>query len=184
MICAGIDLSLTSPAVCVNLNDESFGFESCQFDYLTDNPKRLIASDNINGTLFQTYNSQYERYRNISKWIIDILEYYGINKVFIEDYSFASTGRVFNIAENTGILKYLLWNNGISFMTIPPTVIKKMATGKGNANKDLMEQAFLEETNVNVKSILGLSPKQWNPSSDIIDSFYICKYGALEYRKE
>lgn len=184
MICAGIDLSLTSPAICINLNEENFSFDGCQFDYLTDTPKRLITTDNINGSLFPPYSSAYERYRNISKWIIDILEYYGVTKVFIEDYSYGSTGRVFHIAENTGILKYLLWNNNINFVTIPPTVIKKIATDKGNANKELMEQAFINETGVNLKSMLNLSLKQWNPSSDLIDSFYICKYGALEYKKD
>lgn len=184
MICAGIDLSLTSPAICVNLNEEEFSFDTCQLDYLTDVEKRIVSTDNINGSIFPPYGNQYERYENISRWIVNILQYYDVKKVFLEDYSFGSTGRVFHIAENTGVLKYLLWRNNIDFVTIPPTVIKKIATGKGNANKELMEQAFINETNVNLKNILNLSPKQWNPSSDLIDSFYICKLGFYDYLKE
>jgi len=73
--------------------------------------------------------------------------------------------------------------NNVSFVTIPPTVVKKIATGKGNANKEAMETAFLQETNFNFKALFNLSPKQWNPSSDLIDSFYICKTGCLDYKK-
>lgn len=184
MFCAGIDLSLTSPALCINLSEDNFSFDTCQFDYLTDNQKRLISTDNISGTLFPQYESQYERYENISRWVVNNLQYYDISTVFLEDYSFGSTGRVFHIAENTGVLKYLLWKNKINLITIPPSVVKKIATDKGNANKELMEQAFLNETGINLKEMIGLTPKQWNPSSDLIDSFYICKYGALQYKKQ
>ena len=89
-----------------------------------------------------------------------------------------STGRVFNIAENAGLLKHYLWKSNISYNVVPPTVIKKFATGKGNANKEKLEQAFIEETGINIKEMLNMSDKQWNPSSDIIDSYYICKYGV------
>ena len=183
MICAGIDLSLTSPAICVCLDEEDFSFEYCKFECLTDNPKRVVSQANVKSQLFPLYNSQYERYRNISTWVMDVIGEYGIDRVFIEDYSFGSTGRVFHIAENTGILKYILWLNNVSFVTIPPTVVKKIATGKGNANKEAMETAFLQETNFNFKALFNLSPKQWNPSSDLIDSFYICKTGCLDYKK-
>lgn len=183
MICAGIDLSLTSPAICLNLNEETFDFDHCRFFYLTDQQKRLNVHEKFKGALFPEYGSQYERYQNISNWVVNILHTFGVVNVFLEDYSFGSTGRVFHIAENTGILKYLLWHNNIKFVTIPPTVIKKVATGKGNANKELMQAAFINETQINLKAMFNLSEKQWNPSSDIIDSFYICKYGALGYQK-
>jgi hypothetical protein len=40
-----------------------------------------------------------------------------------------------------------------------------------------MQVAFITETGYNPKQELNLTDKQWNPSSDIIDSYYICKYG-------
>ena len=61
---------------------------------------------------------------------------------------------------------------------IPPTVIKKDTTGKGNANKELMYETFLTETNVDLQSKLSSkSTKIVNPVSDIVDSYYICKTG-------
>jgi len=182
-ICAGIDLSLTSPSICINLSEERFGYDACVFSYLTDNKKRVINLDNISGSLFPDYNSQFERYENISIWAIQALQQHGITRVFIENYSYASAGRVFHIAENTGILKYLMWKNNIKIVTVPPTVVKMIATGKGNSKKEDMNNAFIKETGVNLKQITGQTEKQWNPSSDIVDSYYICKYGALEYTK-
>ena len=172
----GIDYSLTSPSICVyDLSDE-FKLDSCMFYYLTSNKKLDIDTDNIHGDLHADYKCNEERYYNITKWVIDKLQ--EDDKVFIEGYSLGSTGMVFNIAENCGLLKHYLWKHNYSYEIIPPTVIKKFATGKGNANKDKMQEAFINETGYDVKKKLNLTDKQWNPSSDIIDSFFICKYGV------
>ena len=55
---------------------------------------------------------------------------------------------------------------------IPPTVIKKFATGKGNASKEDMLEAWKNEPNN-----FELIQESGNPASDIIDSYFICKYG-------
>jgi len=65
----------------------------------------------------------------------------------------------------------------IPYITVPPTVLKKFATGKGNANKELMQEAFMLETGWDIKALLGQTEKQWNPSSDIIDAYYLVRYG-------
>ena len=55
---------------------------------------------------------------------------------------------------------------------VPPTVIKKFATGKGNASKDDMLEAWKNED-----GSFELLQETGNPASDIIDSYFICKYG-------
>lgn len=172
----GIDLSLTSPALCFHIGDE-FTVNGCNFFYLTKQKKLAVDLHPTQGTLIEEYNHDIERYHFISSWIIRKINEFEPEHIFIEDYSFSSTGRVFNIAENCGILKYNLWKNGISYTTIPPTVIKKLATGKGNANKDAMEQSFLQETGFNIRNHLSLSKSVSNPVSDIIDSYYVNKTG-------
>jgi Holliday junction resolvasome RuvABC endonuclease subunit len=180
MAYAGIDLSLTSPAMCIFHGNTEFTIEKCTFSYLADIPKRIINTPQISGKIFPSYTTQYERYENISTWIISTLLENKITKIYLEDYSYGSTGRVFHIAENTGVLKYLLWKNDIEINTVPPTVVKKTATGKGNANKEMMQEFFIKETGLNIKNMLSLTDKQWNPSSDLIDSYYVCKYGSIE----
>lgn len=176
MTILGIDLSLTSPACCLFQGDE-FNFEQCKFYYYTTNKKLDGDRHPTYGKLAPDFNSDQERYHNISHWILGIVNWYNPDHIFIEDYSFASTGRVFNIAENCGILKYTLWSKGKTFSTIPPTVVKKTATGKGNSNKVAMEIAFKEQTGFDFRKHLQLSESASNPVSDIIDSYYVTKAG-------
>jgi len=134
----------------------------------------------FNGHDYPKYSDNVERYENLAEWVIECIRWYHgrVQCVYLEDYAFAATGRVFDIAENTGILKHQLRVNKFKFETIAPTVVKKEATGKGNANKELMYETFLAETNVDVKSLLTPnSTKIVNPVSDIVDSYYICKTG-------
>ena len=183
MIIAGIDFSLTSPAICVHSGTE-FNYNNCKFYYLSGLKKTVMTSNNMTGTLYSEYDTTMQRYQNISTWVMDIITSNKVDGVFLEDYAFGATGRVFHIAENTGILKYNLWKSDIPTTTIPPTVIKKFATGKGNANKEALQTQFITETGFDIKTQLQLTLKQWNPSSDIIDSYYICKYGVSESGKE
>ena len=85
---------------------------------------------------------------------------------------------MFNIAENTGILKYKLYDCGIPVEIMPPTTVKKYATGKGNANKEAMYEAFLEQHKyvLELKDIMGQDTLD-SPVTDIIDAYYICKAG-------
>lgn len=182
----GVDYSLTGPAVCVYDDfDGDFKFENCRFYFMT-NVKSLEGKqlDNVWGKLFPDYNGDEERYHNISGWAIDAIFAGGIpNIIGVEGYSMGSKGRVFNLAENCGILKYRIWritNSDIfdSDMQIyPPTVIKKFATGKGNANKEAMYDAFVNETGVHLKDLLTPNKSKIDsPVSDIVDAYYICKY--------
>ena len=84
---------------------------------------------------------------------------------------------VCQIAENAGLLKYKIYQEKLNCVLFAPKEIKKYATNNGNASKELMEQFFIQETNIRLKKILNQPEKQWNPSSDIIDSYYIAKYG-------
>ena len=177
----GIDYSMTSPAVCIS-QATSCDFFDCKFYYLTDNKKYDVDFDNIHGDLHKDYNTDQQRYYNITKWVLSLLQ--PGDKIYIEGYSMGSTGMVFNIAENAGLLKHYLWKENYDFYTVAPTTIKKFATGKGNANKDMLQQVFEQQTGYSIKQKLDMTEKQWNPSSDIIDSYFICKYGHKEQNEE
>ena len=174
----GIDYSLSSPCICIH-DGPVFSISNCSFHYLTSTKKHegVWNKDvDITGTLHLYFTSDEQRYAAITKWVLELLKEGDV--ICIEGYSMASTGRVFNIAENAGLLKHYLWKHKFEFSVVPPTVIKKFATGKGNANKEKLQESFIEETGVNIKHILNMTEKQWNPSSDIIDAYYLCKYGV------
>ena len=170
----GIDYSLSSPCICIS-DWSTNNYYDCRIFFLTNIKKYNLDIDNIQGDLHPDYSCEEERYYNITNWVLTKLQETDI--IYIEGYSMGSTGRVFNIGENAGLLKHYLWKRNHQYNIVPPTVIKKFATGKGNANKEALQEVFLKETNYNIKEKLNMTEKQWNPSSDIIDSYFICKYG-------
>ena len=178
----GIDYSLTCPCCCVvdgGFNGDNAGLDNCQFFYLTNVKKYegTFLEGQVTGHLFAPWNSQQERHDNISEWVFDKVVRNTINPVcFIEDYSFGSKGRVFNLAENTGLLKHKLYKKGINFSTLVPSVIKKVTTGKGNADKEKMYDKFYEETGVNMMEACDQTTLN-NPVTDIVDSFFIARVG-------
>ena len=185
---AGIDYSLTSPAICVykEENGGHFDFDRCVLHYLSNNEKqRQLAArtglENLRAEPYPEWHCEEERHDKLSSWAYNIVQ--GCEEVFLEGYAFATSGtsHVRSMAENTGLLKHKMWKSKISFKTYPPTVIKKFATGKGNSNKEKMYEAFVDEllTPTDLKEQLTPKAKKIiNPISDIVDSYFIAKAGA------
>ena len=175
----GIDYSLTSPAVCINDGDLTF--------YYLTNKKKLIGqmNENIFGYEHEEWTDPIKRFKNISNFVFYVLGkhisptigFRSIDKIFIEGYSYGSKGQgLFQIAENCGLLKYRLQEMNLNYDTVVPSVVKKGATGKGNADKDMMYEAFKKETKLDLKKIFD-TEKVGNPISDIADSYFIQKVG-------
>ena len=170
----GIDYSLTSPAICININ----GDDILMFYYLT-NKKKYIGqmSEDIIGYEHKEWTDPIQRFKYISDFALDIISPLVSPQIFIEGYSFGSKGQgLFQIAENCGILKYRLQEQNLPYQTVVPSVVKKGATGKGNADKDMMYEAFVKETNIDLKKVFD-TDKVGNPVSDIADSYFIQKVG-------
>ena len=175
----GIDYSLNSPAICIAGDD--FDFNKCSFHFLTSKKKHIGKfGKNIFGYEIKDYKTPIERFTNISTWALDIIHKHKTDtaKVFVEGYSFGSKGQaVFQIAENCGILKYRLqMSPSILYDTIVPSVVKKYASGKGNADKQLMYDSFLNHTGADLLKAFDMG-KLNNPVTDIVDSYYIAKVG-------
>ena len=181
---AGIDYSLVSPAICVwkEFDDRLFDFDSCDLYYLENSSRRKSPSHgilNLHTEPYPKWETEEERHELLSKWTMSIIT--GC-EVFIEGYAFATSGtsHVRSIAENTGLLKHKMHKVKQTFTSVPPTVIKKYATGKGNANKEGMYEAFVDELLTPTDLKERLTPKATkvkNPVSDLVDSYFICKYG-------
>ena len=187
---AGIDYSLTPPAICVyeEVDDRYFDFDRCMLYYLFNNKRQQQLSTgcgigNIFAHPYPEWSTEEERHEKLSAWTMTLIQ--GCDEVFIEGYAFATSGKshVRSVAENSGLLKHKMYKAHQTFTSIPPSVIKKYATGKGNANKDLMYDAFSKECVAPVglqKTLRPKSNKLTNPTTDIVDSYWICKYGWRE----
>lgn len=170
-----MDFSMSCPALAIS-NSSNITFDTTKFFFRTRVVKYVGTFDNITGTKETPYESQEERFDNISNYFLEILLQYQITDFAIEGYSYGSTGNVFDIAENTGVLKHRLFKNNINIHIFPPTEIKKFATSKGNANKQGMFDAFLEQESVDFRTKINYTKTSIdNPVSDIVDAFYILK---------
>ena len=176
MIIAGIDYSMSCPSLCIFDTELDFNFHNCHFYYLIDKKTKIIDEGNIHGEYYSKDSENVKRFDHISNWAVNILDEQKVNHVFLEGYSMGSRGRVFHIAENTGVLKQKIYERGINFEVIPPSTWKKEVVGKGNADK----QYVYESMNVDLKSIFK-SKSITSPINDIADSYFICKYGSLTF---
>lgn len=170
---AGIDYSMSSPSICIHRGN-SWSLSNCKFHFLTPKKNCSIRTKLFFGKLQFDFNSQEQRFSQLAEWAVTKIPKDA--KVFIEGYAYASKGVVFHIGENTGVLKHRMWSHDIEFIDIPPPTIKKFATGKGNSNKLAMYESFIKETQFDISSVIECNEGD-SPMSDIIDSYYIAKYG-------
>lgn len=184
----GIDYSILSPAICIynyeNI-DEEWNWRNCDFYFFSKKVKELTIFSRFPGLYAYPLLPRTEDIKffgDLGWWTIIQIGAMGSEhkKVFMEDYSYSASGKITKLAECTGILKHQLYKKGYDYTLISPQDIKKCATGKGNASKEGMMEAWNVDTeNFNLKELLIESPKSLSPSSDIIDSYFITKFGFL-----
>lgn len=183
---------MSCPAICVYSGGDMTDPNNFQFHYLAPSKKYEGEFENgfITGHAPPSYNSQEDRFDRISDWVIKCLTascpaLTGLNTIkhiTIEGYAMGAKGKVFHIAENTGLLKHKLYKHKLPFDTPAPTTVKKFATGKGNSNKERMYECFVAETGWDIESLLDCN-RDKNPVSDIVDSYYMCKWAVENYPK-
>ena len=181
---AGVDYSLTSPAICVRKSEDDriFDFDSCDVYYMETASRQRTTTHgilNLHSEIYPEWETEEQRHDLLSDWAMSILQ--GC-EVFIEGYAFATSGKshVRSVAENTGLLKHKLYKSKHQYTSVPPSVVKKYATGRGNANKEVMYEAFNAELVTPPDLQQRLKPKSKklsNPVTDIVDAYFIAKWG-------
>ena len=177
MIFCGIDLSYTSPGVCIYDDQTDPVFENLRFfnlkeDKTKNDIKRCGIFGNIQIDIQPKWTCAEERYSINARWLTGILVKHKVAQVTLEGYAMgARAGLVFNIAENTSLIKQWMFHNGIPFETPPPSVGKKLLSGKGNSGKPEMIDAFHKLfPHVQLDKILGIK-EYAKPIDDLVDSF-------------
>jgi len=188
----GIDYSMSCPAICIYDDaGPKFCFPNCSIYFLT--PKKAFQGrfKNVIGHEHLEWADDQQRFHQISEWALKVIlgnygDYHTKINLWMEAYSYGSKGSVFNIAENTGLLKHKLWLEKIPIQTVPPTTIKKFATGSGKGNKDPMYAAFKDKTGKSLYELFNKDEKTVkidSPIGDIVDSYFICEYGFSHFLK-
>jgi Holliday junction resolvasome RuvABC endonuclease subunit len=182
-IIIGIDYSMTSPAVCIIDGDkiDLYGFINgyrgpTGKTYKTKGDKKITVHILRN---VENYKSQIERFDILARRVMAVLNRHELAQpsVWMEGYSMGSKGQVFNIAENTAILKHYLYRVGLNAQEVAPTTVKKHGAGTGRAQKEDMHDAFARDTGLDLRDLLTPNRKLGSPVTDLIDAYYIASYG-------
>lgn len=172
MIYVGCDYSITSPAVTI------IDGSSVEHYFRFDLPKRKILSfpDSFKFKPIVDKDDAMRRYNENSDWVLECIGGREAT-VVIEGYAMgvSGTGRVFDLAENCGILKFKLNQAGIKYYTPTPGQIKKFYTGNGAAKKELMVYTFEKKTSNDLYDIFKWESVK-SPMSDIADSHAMALY--------
>lgn len=72
--------------------------------------------------------------------VLALIVGYEVGLVFIEGYSYGSRhSHAHSLGELGGVLRLAIHEtNGVEYIDVPPSSLKKFATGKGNAKKELV----------------------------------------------
>ncbi|MBO7043108.1 hypothetical protein J6W34_00855 [bacterium] len=170
---AGLDLSMSCPAITVFDCDKELKLENLEFHYLIGTKKQLVTKTNpyyTEGKPIPTeYNSNEERWDMIGNWVYDCVK--DCEWLNLESQSYGSVGSMLcQISEMHGVVKHILYKNNIKIQLTPPSQNKKAFSGKGNATKLEMIDAFNIKYGCNILQDYNITGNNLHPVEDIVDS--------------
>jgi crossover junction endodeoxyribonuclease RuvC len=159
----GIDQSLTGTGITIYKNG------NYTFDMISTSKTKNTESPSIDYTL---------RLMKITNKIEELIINNNIDLVGIENMSFGSKGRtVFDLGGLSHLLRAMFIKNNINFIVVPPTVLKKFATGKGNAKKIDMINAVPQDINIPFKKKID---KVEMFDDNVVDSYFLARFAQLQ----
>lgn len=188
----GIDYSMSSPSMVIHEGTREWSADSCRFFYTTKKPENASSNPAFHWFRYPKFSNDSERFTSLAAQFSEHL--LPTDRCFIEGYSMGSVGRLASIGENTGFLKSACWtSHRIHFEAPAPMAIKKFATGSGSADKISMYNAFVAENphldiyelaNLKrTKTSKGIEIQNVDTISDMIDAYFVCKWGFFENLK-
>ena len=117
---------------------------------------KLLHFDKARG--FERLHLIAQSFRNtVLEWSPDL--------VVIEGYAYGNVNSLVGLVEIGTLIRKTLYDGKISWYDAPPTLLKKFATGKGNANKAAIAKAVQERW--------GFTSK----SDDVVDAYALARLG-------
>jgi Holliday junction resolvasome RuvABC endonuclease subunit len=103
-----------------------------------------------------------------------------IEGIYIEGAAYSGGGRIFDLGQIAGALKYALYKSSHIINEVPIGTNKKYFTGKGNSNKFVMINYLKHHFGIDLFELFEIkkTSKSLNTIEDICDSISLACYGA------
>jgi crossover junction endodeoxyribonuclease RuvC len=89
----------------------------------------------------------YDRGEARLSWITSAVQHlakvYGTHVAVLEGYAFGRTNQAHQMGELGGVVRLALYQSNVPMAVVPPSSMKKFATGKGNAGKEEVTAAAI-----------------------------------------
>lgn len=143
------------------------GMRTCGIDIATCTGMALVGEDEDRGkTIHLPDQRGFLRLQLIAKQVEETLRVWDPDLVLVEGYAYCKNISAFVVLVELGtVIRQVLYNRQVDWVTVPPSTLKQWTTGKGNASKEMMA--------VSVK-------QRWHYTSnshDIIDAFALAQMG-------
>jgi crossover junction endodeoxyribonuclease RuvC len=130
---------------------------------LTSTGVAVIKGDTSSTIAIQSNQTGVKRLIEIRDHVRDIVG--DADFVVIEGYAYARVNQAHKMGELGGVLRVMFREEGIKYIEVAPSAVKKFATGKGNANKEAVAVGIY---------------KRWGKelwTNDEADAFVLAKIG-------
>lgn len=172
----GIDASLNHTGI-VELTDGVLS----NYWYITDN-KPVAKKMGEHAILFSVNDKDVDwqkgsilRLIELEKTFKTFLDSHSVDFIGMEDYALGNPRRAHYIGELGGILRVLLYKNGIPFRLQDPLTIKMFIADSGNADKDAVKDAVKNNFKVEFKFPELTDKQNKSVSEDLADAFAVAQ---------
>lgn len=151
--------------------------KTCGIDVATCTGMALIGQDgrgikeDRGKTVHLPHERGFLRLQLIANEVTRTLEAWEPEWVAVEGYAYVkNVGSFVTLVEVGTVIRMALRQLGLSWVEVPPTVLKRWATGKGNAKKDQMAKAALNWGHA-------------SHSDDIVDAFCLAQMAQMGWHE-
>ena len=181
MIKIGIDPSINSTGVCVNMNSDLFYYiisskmtkKMKEFKHSNITYLPYYKLDTKSGDYSDKENSKFSNICSICNRIYDIISSIDCDdiEVYMEGVSYGSIGSaaLVDLCFLNSAIRMTLKKLGVKFTIVSPTSLKKFACSNGQADKNVMIDAW-KRLDKNISNIYDIK------IDDLADSYFLSCY--------
>lgn len=100
--------------------------------------------------VYGTHAKGVERLNVLDGWLSGLVDASRPQVAVVEGYAYGKGNQAHQVGEWGGVARLRLYSDGVPFVVVPPAVVKKYATGRGNAPKPDLRMELYKRAGLDV----------------------------------